>query len=108
MMMSVFERTVELGILHSIGWRPARIVGLILLESALLSLVGVVLGSIGALILIQVLSGLQGFDTVITGRIPPAVVLQSAVIGLSIGAIGGLYPALRAGSLTPSEALRHV
>jgi putative ABC transport system permease protein len=108
MIMSVFERTAELGTLHAIGWRPRRIVGMVLLESGLLSLLGVAVGMPGALLVVRLLSRLQGFAVVLSGHISPWVLAEATALGLLVGTLGGLYPALRAGSMTPSEALRHV
>ena len=55
MVMSVHERTREIGVLRAIGWRRSRVVNMILLESILLSVVGAVLGSVGAFVVVRLL-----------------------------------------------------
>ena len=62
MVMSVFERTREIGILRAIGWRPCRIMRMILMESVLLSMGGGVLGTIGAMTLTFFLSRLPAVN----------------------------------------------
>ena len=56
MIMSVFERTSEIGILRAIGWRRWRVVRMILMESVLLSLAGGAVGAVGAIVLARVLA----------------------------------------------------
>jgi putative ABC transport system permease protein len=107
MIMSVFERTAEIGILRGIGWRRSRIASLIVCESVVLSLVGGIVGSAGAILVVRVLSRLPQANGLLTGGVPPLVILQGICLGLLLGAAAGLYPGLRAASLTPTEALRH-
>ena len=56
MFMSVFERTREIGILRAIGWRPSRVMRMILMESVLLSIGGGIVGTLGGLGMIKLLS----------------------------------------------------
>ena len=107
MIMSVHERTKEIGILRAIGWRRQRVVRMILLESIVLSVVGAILGSLGAFLLVQVLTRVPTVSGLISGRIAPVFVLYGLFIALIVGFIGGLLPAYRASRMLPTAALRY-
>jgi len=107
MIMSVFERTREIGILRAIGWRKSRIMWMILGESLVLCVVGAVAGTIGAVLLTKWLSSLPAVAGFIRGDIHPEVIAQGFAIALLVGLIGGLYPAYRGATLSPTEAIRH-
>ena len=76
MIISVFERTNEIGILRAIGWRRGRIVRMILLESSLLSVIGGVLGTLLATAMTFVLSRAPATAGLVSGRVAPAVIAQ--------------------------------
>ena len=101
MLVTVTERTREIGIRKALGARRTDILGQFLTESVLLSVFGGVLG-VGA--------GLVGSRFKIVG-VQPAVELYSVLLALGVGiAVGlffGIYPANRAASLRPIEALRY-
>jgi ABC-type antimicrobial peptide transport system permease subunit len=105
--MSVFERTREIGSLRALGWRKWRVLGLILRESLLLSLVSGVIGIIGGVLLGQVGSLAQGFGRLFQGHFGPSLFIRALVMALVLGAIAGLYPAWWASRLSPVEALRY-
>jgi ABC-type antimicrobial peptide transport system permease subunit len=107
MLMSVLERTREIGVLRSLGWRRRQVLGMILNESLVLGLVGGVCGiplGLG-------LGGLIGLTNIWGGAIEPAytpqMFVQAVVVAAVAGVIGGLYPAWRATRMRPVEALRY-
>jgi putative ABC transport system permease protein len=105
--MSVFERTREIGSLRALGWRKRRVLGLILKESLLLSLVSGVVGIIGGVLLGQVGSLAQGLGSLFQGSFGLPLFIRALVMALVLGAIAGLYPAWWASRLSPVEALRY-
>ena len=107
MIMSVFERTREIGILRAIGWRKSRVVRLILYESLLLSVVGAVVGIGSAVLLTHALTWWPLVNGIIRGDVAPIVMIQGFFIALAVGLLGGAYPAYRGAYLLPTEALRH-
>ncbi len=107
MIMAVFERTQEIGVLRALGWRRSRVLRLILVESVCLGLIG---GSLGMLLAVIGLRALVMAPTArgfINPNLPLAVILLGWILGLLLSILGGIYPAVRAASLDPSEALRH-
>ena len=107
MIMSVLERTREIGILRAIGWGKARVVRLILYESILLSIAGAVVGIIAAVVLTRALTLWRLVNGLVGGDVPLAIIVQGFLIALAVGLIGGAYPAYRGAHLLPTEALRH-
>jgi putative ABC transport system permease protein len=107
MIMSVFERTREIGILRAVGWRGRRILRMILLESLFLCLlaaaIGVGLGILAsrAVLLVPAVSSLlaPAYTAEVFGR--------ALAVGIAVAVAGALYPAVRAVRLSPMEALRY-
>lgn len=106
MVMSVIERTREIGTLRAIGWKRQRVMRMILWESVILSLGGAVLGVILAILLMRALSNLSWTSGLIAGSTSPGVIFQGVAIAVLVGVLGAIYPAYRAAGLSPMEALR--
>jgi ABC-type antimicrobial peptide transport system permease subunit len=106
MLMSVFERTREIGVLRALGWRRRRIVRMILGEALLLALIGGLLGLGLGVGLIRLASRSAAVGGFLDGTFEPSMAIQALVIAIVLGLVGGGYPALRAASLAPVEAMR--
>lgn len=107
MIMSVLERTQEIGILRAIGWRRLRIMRMILSESFVLSLAGAVAGIVGAVCLTRIISHLPQAEGLVRPNIAPDVIFTGFLLALLVGLVGGAYPAIRGANLAPTEALRY-
>ncbi len=102
MLVSVTERTKEIGIRKSIGARRVDVLKQFLAESTLLSLMG---GSIGVLIAFM-LAKLVATLTPVPTSLPLGAVGVALLVSGSVGLISGVYPAWKAAGLDPIEALR--
>jgi putative ABC transport system permease protein len=98
----VTERTREIGLRRSLGARKSHIVLQFMTESALLSLIGGVIG----LGLAYALVGLMKAVTPMPATTPLSAVIIALVLSTSVGLFFGIYPATRAAKLDPIEALR--
>jgi len=107
MVMSVMERTREIGTLRALGWRKSRVLWMVLSESLLLSLIAAGLGMVGGLGFTSVLQAIPGVGLFIKALYTPQVIGQALGISLMLGLVGGLYPAWHASRLHPVEALRY-
>jgi putative ABC transport system permease protein len=102
MLVSVTERTREIGIRKSLGARRSDIMRQILLEALIMACVGGAAGvAVGG-----VLTTIASFAFGITLRLPPAYVALSVFVSGAIGIISGWYPASKAAKLDPIVALR--
>lgn len=104
-LMSVTERTAEIGVLRAVGYPKFAIVRLILSEATVLGVIGVLIGipltlAIGGVINYYLLGDPLAFTS--TGL---SYVAVGAVLGIAIAFVGGLYPAWKAASKKPVEAL---
>ena len=103
MLASVTERTKEIGIRRAIGARKSRIVVQFLINTCVLSIGGGLAGLVVGVTIPILITFFTQMPTVIQ---PYSMVLAFG-ISVGIGIVFGLYPALRAASLDPIEALRH-
>ena len=103
MLVSVTERTREIGIRKSLGARTGSIMMQFLSESAIITLLGGVIGIILGVLGANVVCGIMGF----TASVSPLTVLVTTLFSSGVGLFFGIYPAKKAAKLSPIEALRH-
>ncbi|HKM33414.1 MAG TPA: ABC transporter permease [Lachnospiraceae bacterium] len=103
MLVSVTERTREIGIRKALGARTGSIMVQFLSESAIITLLGGLIGiTIGILGAIGVCSLID-----FTAKIEPSTILGATLFSSAVGIFFGIYPARKAAKLSPIEALRH-
>ena len=107
MVMSVFERTREIGILRAVGWRGSRIMRMIVGESLILCLVATVAGSLLGVLASRAVLLIPAVRSVITPEYPVSVFVRALAVAIVVALVGAAYPAIRAVRLQPMEALRH-
>jgi putative ABC transport system permease protein len=106
LLMSVMERTREIGLLCAIGWHAARVMAMIVLDGLILSAVGALGGIAAGLACLRWISGHPKLGALFQPEVTASVILQGAGMALLIGLLGGLYPAWRATRLNPMDLLR--
>ena len=103
MSYTVSERTHEIGIRMALGARHADVLYLVVRRGIMLAIVGVVLGTVGALLLTRFLSGmLYG-----VGANDPTTLLSVATLLIAVAALASYIPARRAMRVGPMVALRY-
>ena len=107
MVMAVFERTREIGILRAVGWRTRRILQMILGEALLLCIIAAVFGSGLAVLLTRFIVLLPTIRAFLSPEYTPDVFVRGILVGVSVAVLGAIYPAYRAARLSPAEAIRY-
>lgn len=119
-LMSIFERTRELGMLLSVGMKKLKVFGMVIIETVLLSLTGGVIGlvlSFGLVRLLQLrgvdLSAIggenlreMGFSPFVYPELAAAFYFQVAILVVFFAIVSSIYPAIKAIRLVPAEAVR--
>jgi ABC-type antimicrobial peptide transport system permease subunit len=107
MIMSIYERTREIGTLRAVGWRRRGVLWMVVKESIVLSALGTVTGFVSALAMNWLMQFIPLWGSFIIIVVSPSLLILTVIVALALGAIGGLYPAWRAANLSPVEALRY-
>lgn len=107
MMLTVFERTREFGVLRAVGWSRRRVLTLVMLEAIVVSLVGAAIGTGLGFVAIRLLEDVPDLVGVFKPEYPASVFGRALAITFGMALLGALYPALRAAFLVPLEAIRN-
>ncbi len=103
MLVSVMERTREIGVRKALGARRRDILAQVMIESATLSTLGAGLGIMVGLAIAKLIAAVS----VVPAAVAPRWIVLGVLLGLSVGMIAGVYPASRASRLDPVDALRY-
>jgi putative ABC transport system permease protein len=103
MLVSVRERTREIGIRKSVGADPGTVQAQFLIEAVVLSLLGGFAGALAGIAVTRLIGALAGWETLISA---PAVFV-AVTVAVAVGLFFGFYPARRAAGLDPAAALRY-
>ena len=101
-LVSVLERTSEIGLRRAVGATRGHVAGQFVVESVGLGLLGGVLGTAAGVLVVVGYSAAQGWTPVLAGWVP----LVAPALGAVVGLVAGAYPSWRAASIEPIDALR--
>jgi putative ABC transport system permease protein len=102
MVISVLERRSEIGLRRAMGARRWHVAAQFLGEALFLGAIGGIGGVLLGVSVTSVYASIQGWATLV----PPIAIFGGIIVALLIGGVAGLYPAMRAARLSPTEALR--
>ncbi len=103
MLVSVTERTREIGLKKALGARKKIILGQFLTEAAVLTSIGGIIGIIAGIILAQLISKFADVPVAISG----ISIAVSVIFSMAVGIVFGLIPSVKAANLDPIDALRY-
>ena len=111
-MMSIYERTKEIGVMKVLGCSLKNIRKMFLMEAGLIGVIGGIIGNILSFLISAVINTLVKSAGVMDGMaqisyIPLWLMLASIGFAMLVGLLAGYFPAKRAMKLSPLEAIRH-
>jgi len=107
MIISVFDRVREIGVLKALGWRRRTIVRMILGEAVLIGIGAIFVGWAIAAGFVWLVGRTEIAQAFLVPEFTPELLLRATGVAVIVSLAGGLYPALRAANLSPVEALRY-
>ncbi len=107
MIMSVLERTREIGILRAVGWSGTRILRMIIGESLILCVFAAAVGAALGVLATRAILMIDLIRNLLEPQYPLEIFLRALAVAVVVALLGAIYPAFRAVRLTPMEALRY-
>lgn len=106
MVMAVYERTKEFGVLKSVGWKSKKILTMVLGETLVLTTLSGIVGSLFGILIPELGMRLMNVEDFALGYSPKTFILAFGIT-IIVGILGGIFPAYKASRLPPTEALRY-
>jgi putative ABC transport system permease protein len=107
MIMSVFERTREIGVLRAVGWKRWRIILMIISEALAVTILATVAGIVIGVVVALGISALPVMRSLVEPAFNSVLFQRAIIVGIFVGILGGVFPAVKAARLSPLEALRY-
>jgi putative ABC transport system permease protein len=107
MIISVYDRIREIGVLKALGWKGTSIVRMILGEAAIIGLLAAVVGSLVGIGVVKLIMRFPAAKAFISSTLPFGVMTKALAVALVVSLVGSAFPAWRAARLSPKEALRY-
>jgi putative ABC transport system permease protein len=107
MIISVFDRVREIGVLKAVGWRRRTVMAMVLGEAVIIGLASVVTGTAIAMAVLVPLSATDVARAFLQPAYSVNLWLRATAVAVLVSVVGGLYPAWKAANLSPVEALRY-
>ena len=107
MLMSVTERKREIGILSALGWQPSRIMFMIAIEAMTITCIGSLSGALLGIFSLNWIIDSTALSSYIDAQVDATLILQTLIAAVVLGTLSSLYPAWKAASVKPTEALRY-
>ena len=107
MVMSVYERTREIGILRAVGWSGIRVMRMIITESLMLCIVAAGFGAALGVAATRAILLVPTISRLLEPQYTPDIFVRGLAVAVVVAIAGAAYPAYRAVRLTPMEALRY-
>jgi putative ABC transport system permease protein len=107
MIMSVFERTREIGILRAVGWSGHRILRMIIAESLFLCVIAAGVGTALGILATRAILLIDTVSSFLEPQYTIDIFVRALAVAVFVALAGAAYPAFRAVRLTPMEALRY-
>lgn len=107
MVMSVFERTREIGVLRAVGWSDNRVIRMIVGESLLLCAIAAGFGAAAGVGASRAVLLIPAVSSLLSPQYTVDIFLRALFVAMVVALAGAAYPAIRAMRLVPMEALRH-
>jgi putative ABC transport system permease protein len=107
LLMSVTERMHEFGVLSAVGWRPARILAMIVMEGLAITMAGSAVGTLLGIYGLYCLARMPPLYGFLEPEVGLRLVVEVCAATVLLGVIGSLYPAWRGVRLNPIEALKY-
>ncbi len=106
MLMAVFERTREIGILAALGWRRGKIIAIIMIESVALCLSGFLLGTAMGLLMLAGLARSPLLRGTLEPQVSTNLLLGALAVSILVGVVSSIYPGWKSANTPPGVALQ--